>query len=299
MKHAFLILAHCNWGQLQRLISLLDCKNHDIYLHVDLKSTDFHAEQLKCQYSRLFIFREYKVYWGGFVQVETELFLLEHAIKEKYDYYHIISGADLPLVTMKEFDSFFEAHNGFEFVSFDEHKRKNDPEISRRTRCYHFLQNYRRRYSLKALNAFFTFLEHCLLAAQIVLRVDRTKHSEWEIRYGSQWVSITHALALEIVKNKKNIYHLFSYTSCADELFIQTIMYNCGFWDKRYKGLPLESANCRFIDWERGSHGNPYTFRCQDYDMIRQQKGYLFARKFSETIDNEVIEKLCSLIKQS
>lgn len=299
MKHAFLIIAHNNWQQLKRLMSMLDCENHDIYLHIDRKSSDFVAEHFEkfLKHSKLHIFQEYKVYWGGFSQVETELLLLERAAKGKYDYYHIISGADLPLVTMSEFDNFFEKNKGFEFVAYDENKLKNNPEISRRTKYYHFLQNYRRRYKIKALNGLFTFLERCLLVTQIVLHVDRMKHVDWKIHYGSNWVSITHSLTLEILKHKKKIAEIFSYTNCADELFVQTVAYNCGFYNKVYKGMPLESANCRFIDWERGGNGNPYTFRTEDYEMLKQQKGYLFARKFSELIDYEVIEKLCGSIE--
>ena len=36
-KHAYLILAHKNWGQLKVLLSLLDNRRNDIFLHVDKK----------------------------------------------------------------------------------------------------------------------------------------------------------------------------------------------------------------------------------------------------------------------
>lgn len=34
-----------------------------------------------------------------------------------------------------------------------------------------------------------------------------------------------------ILENENKITRVFSYTKCADELFIQTIAYNCGFKD--------------------------------------------------------------------
>lgn len=40
------------------------------------------------------------------------MFLLEQAYIEGCDYYHIISGADLPLKNNKEIDLFFEENKG-------------------------------------------------------------------------------------------------------------------------------------------------------------------------------------------
>ena len=34
-KHAYCIMAHNNWAQLQMLIDCLDDKRNDIFLHVD------------------------------------------------------------------------------------------------------------------------------------------------------------------------------------------------------------------------------------------------------------------------
>lgn len=37
-KHAMLIMAHTNWGQLTKLLKLLDDERNDIYLHIDANS---------------------------------------------------------------------------------------------------------------------------------------------------------------------------------------------------------------------------------------------------------------------
>lgn len=105
-----------------------------------------------------------------------------------YDYYHLLSGADLPIKTQEEINLFFEKNNGFEFVQYDTDERlKKDKEIGRRTKLYHFLQNYRRRYNWKPLNSFFTLLERILLAVQLLLRIDRMKkYQNVVIKYGSQ-----------------------------------------------------------------------------------------------------------------
>ena len=38
MKHAYCILAHSQWNQLQLLIDAIDDSRNDIYLHIDKKA---------------------------------------------------------------------------------------------------------------------------------------------------------------------------------------------------------------------------------------------------------------------
>ena len=91
MRHAFLIIAHNNWGQLKKLIQLLDAENHEIYIHIDKKSKDFMENEFVdiTKKSKVFIFQEYEVFWGGFSSVQVELFLFEKAYALQYDYYHL------------------------------------------------------------------------------------------------------------------------------------------------------------------------------------------------------------------
>lgn len=37
-KHAYCIMAHANWKQLQMIIDDIDDERNDIYLHIDAKS---------------------------------------------------------------------------------------------------------------------------------------------------------------------------------------------------------------------------------------------------------------------
>lgn len=291
MRHAFLIIAHNNWEQVKKLICLLDAENHDIYIHADKRSKNFKDDEFYKvpNKSKIYIFQNYEVFWGGFSMIQAEILLFEQAHKNKYDYYHVISGADLPLKGNEEIDCFFERNHGKEFVSFDDHKLNNDPEITRRTKYYHFLLDYRRRYQQKWKNDFFTFWERVSLVMQIIFHINRVKGLDWTIKYGSNWVSITDDLVNEILKHKEKITKVFSFTNCADELLVQTVAYNCGFAEKIYQAQDSLSGNVRFIDWTRGKNGNPYTFTIQDKDFLFEN-GNLFARKFSETVDEEIIQ---------
>ena len=81
MRHAFLIIAHNNWWQLKQLIQLLDAENHDIYVHIDKKSKSFLEKDFLnlTSESKVYYFQEYEVFWGGFSQVQVELFMFVKA----------------------------------------------------------------------------------------------------------------------------------------------------------------------------------------------------------------------------
>ena len=300
MRQAFLIIAHNNWWQLKQLLQLLDDENHDLYVHIDKKSKDFKKEYFEgvTKKSKITFFQEYEVYWGGFSQVEVEMFLFKKAHAGKYDYYHLISGVDLPLKKNAEIDSFFEKNKGKQFIYYDEEKLKTDPEITRRTKYYHFLQNYRRRFSKKYLNVLFTFLERILLVLQIVLHVNRVRKLDWTVKYGSNWVSITDDLVTALIKNEDKIRKVFSCTNCADELFVQTIAYNCGFQEQIYEDEKNQTSNMRYIDWARGKNGNPYTFTREDKKVLLNCNA-LFARKFSEKTDRKIIEEIVETLREN
>lgn len=299
MKHAFLIIAHGNWKQLKILLKQIDSSNHDIYIHIDAKIKNPPIEFIRegIMLSRIEIVQKFKVYWGSFELVETELFLLEKARKNlEYDYYHLLSGMDLLIKPLNEIDDFFEKNNGYEFVHFDTDDRiKKDKEILRRVQCYHFFTNYRKGFKCKVLNKFFNFLEHISLGLQTILKIDRTKkYNEFVIKYGSQWFSITDNLVSYIIENKDRIYNIFNHTKCADELFIQSLVYNSAYKNRLYD-LKYDDnckANMRLIDLkERSKNGSPYIWRIEDFDEISTSE-CLFARKFDINVDEKIVNEI-------
>ena len=47
MRHAYLIIAHAQWDQLERLLRLLDHPDNDLYIHIDRKARDCPVDQLR------------------------------------------------------------------------------------------------------------------------------------------------------------------------------------------------------------------------------------------------------------
>lgn len=120
-KHAYLIMAHNEFSLLRKLILLLDDSRNDIFIHVDKKSKEFVKSSFMNlpTFSKVSFIKSDKVTWGGYSLINCELKLLIEASNSFHDYYHLLSGVDLPLKTQNEIHSFFELHQGEVFIFFD------------------------------------------------------------------------------------------------------------------------------------------------------------------------------------
>lgn len=228
---------------------------------------------------------------GGYSQIKTEIDLLKAAIPQKYQYYHLLSGADLPLKSQEYIHQFFSDNQGKEFVQLG--TKEYIKNTQQRYKYYWIFQenlgNGRKNALYKALNK----LRYATVFLQSVFKIDRRKRNEdvFECYYsGAQWFSITHDFAKYVVSKEKQIRRVFNKTTCCDEVFLQTILMNSRFKENLYH---KESdgdyiAIMRKIDWNRGS---PYTWLKNDYEELINSE-FLFARKFSETVDSEIIDKI-------
>ena len=127
-RHAYLILAHKNFGQLRKLVELLDDPRNDIFIHVDGRADFDPAGWDKvCGYSALkFLEHRYMVHWGGVSIMRSELALLKEAASHgHYAYYHLLSGMDLPIKDQDTVHAFFERNSGSEFLNLWRMRKNN------------------------------------------------------------------------------------------------------------------------------------------------------------------------------
>lgn len=280
-KHAYLIIAHNNFGQLQTLVSLLDDPRNDIYIHIDRKAKGFSEEMIKVSRAGLCFTDRVRVNWGGANMVEAELILLKAAAKKHYSYYHLLSGIDLPLKTQDEIHAFFE-NNDRNYMGFDK-KANEDKSFMSRILYYHFLQNIVGR-NRGAGYRILGKIEKISLALQKKLKIKRKQYIP--AYKGTQWFSIRHELAEHVLSQEKLIRKQFYCSSCADEVFLHSIAMASPYRDS------IENDTLREIDWKRG---RPYVFRAEDKDML-MASGKLFARKFDVNVDREIIETIAALL---
>lgn len=288
MKHAYLMIVHNNFEVVEKTIELIDNPENDIYIHVDKKVSDFDLEYFSGipKYSKVYFTKRIPVYWGHYSQIKSEIILLKAAIKQDYDYYHLISGADLPIKTQIEINNFFEKNKGKEFIAFDQYQKGiSEDVIYERIHIYRFFSKYYRNPS-KTLTRFAIVLDKIYCKLQRVIRFSRMKKSNVELKKGANWFSITDDLANFIINNEEWIENTFKNTFCGDEIFLQSLVYNSSFMDN-------VEGYVRSIDWKRG---HPYTYRLEDIDDLLASEN-LFARKFSWEDDSEAVCKIYEYLK--
>lgn len=286
MKHAYLIIAHNEFEILKKLVSLLDNEHNDIYIHFDAKVATLPT--IETTKSQLYILKKrIDVRWADYSQVETEITLLQEAFsKFRYDYFHIISGVDLPIKSQNYIYKFFEKNRGKEFIDyclFDFLDKMN-----RNAKMWHlFPKDFK---NVGHLAIFKRIFRAAFIRIQQIFGLKRNKNIDF--RTGSNWVSITAEFTKYLLSRKDNIRKTYTHTFCADEIFIQTECWNSKFRDNLYDYSENYKGHMRLIDWSRGT---PYTWQNNDYEEL-MQSDRLFARKFSSE-NMEIVDRIVNSVK--
>lgn len=267
-KHAYLILAHNDIPMLETLVACLDDSRNDLYIHWDAKSGD--VPQLRSSYSRLFMLDErVKVNWGGYSVVEAEYLLFKESFANgPYSYYHLLSGADLPIKSQDYIHADCERLNGTEFIGF---APASQAEIDFRVQHrFLFPEEFRTKKILKR-GLRFLYLKYQDLA--------HIKRTDIPVKKGAQWCSLTHEFVAYLLEKEGFVKQLFTHTFCPDEMFIQTIIYNSRFADRIKAAESEYEGNMRFIKWE---HGELIPINVDDFPELQNCDRW-FARKFSSS----------------
>ena len=289
MRFAFLITAHNEPYVLKKLISMLDYPDNDIYLHIDLKSRAISKNELHTESAKLILLPSRNLTWGGWSQICVTLDLLAEATRNKHDYYHLISGVDLPLVRYKDMVEFFSDNYGKEFIGITPDWAEK-ASISQRYKLHWLWQDC----IGKKKDAVY-------VVSRIITRLEKMIHYErdkWEkVKYygGPSWFSITEPAAKLILSQENWIKDRFRETICCDEIFAQTVIGNSTFADKIYNkesGDPY--AEC--LRYARFNGTSPFVLSMKDYDTL-VKSNCLFARKFGTSTKEE--KDLIDLIYES
>lgn len=287
-KQAILIMAHNNIFTLEKILSILDSDYFDFYIHIDKKSNINIGDINKkiCKKSMIYIYKNIDVRWADYSQIETELFLLSKSVDKDYSYYHLISGNDMPLKKSKNIYDFYSNSN-LEFVHFS--SNIIEPQKVDWIKYYHIFMKKLRK------NKFYIIVDKISVLIQKIFHINRIKNRKCKYMTGANWFSITRDLAKYILDNKDEIENMYKYTRSPDEIFLQTLIENSKFKNNLYnKNYDNNYDACkRYIKW----NGNvPYVFRKKDYDELINSN-MMFARKFDEKIDKEIIELLYNNLK--
>jgi len=281
MRIAVLITAFKNEDQLNRLIHYLS-KDFDIYVHID-KRFSLQVEESE----NVRIYKKFKSYWGSYNTVLAMLNLLEEASKKSYDRYIQITGQDLPIKTNKYIIEHFEKNRNVEFIEYFSLPHKKWRKQGGMDRIRRFWGTEPAR--LSGPQMWIAYLIKAVLT--IIYKSPIAFMFNRRIRYqfygGSNYMDLTDHCVKEVIQylnDNPQYLRRFKYTLIPEEIFFQTIILN----------LKLETViinkNFRFIDWDTGPD-HPRTLTIDDFERIMDSED-LFARKFDENTDNEVIMKI-------
>lgn len=266
MRNAWLIIAHNEFEVLQRLVSLLDDERSDFFIHFDKKVKE--VPTISVKRGRLFVLdNRVDVRWGSVSQIETELVLLEAALKHgPYVHYHILSGTHLPLKPVTELLTFYDSHAGEEIMRFwpDD---KGDADF--KLRRYHFpLRDY------KSPDA--TRRRLCQLAWQIVIKIQKVlgiRHlEEYKFCKTDNWISLSESACHYLVSHKDKILQRYRWSFCGDEYFAAS--------ELKSSPTAFKILDCQQLLYVEFQKDTPRTFPLADYPKL-QETGRWWARKFT------------------
>ncbi len=279
MKHAFLIITHNEPYILDVLLSKLQHPDNTCFVHIDKKVKGkelMHLSKITNKWGGV-ICNTIDVRWGDYSQIQCELELFEATVNYPvtFDYYHLISGVDLPIQPMSYIHQFFEHHPGklfFRLIS----DSANQKQIFDKTNYYYFFMFFSKTAFGKLLDIM--HIPGLTIKIQKVIGVSRCKHDHINLYKGDQWCSLPHDAVEYLLAHKNYIRKRFRFTNCPDEIYKQTVLMNSPFQSQVFQPeTGTQNAALREIDWKRGT---PYVWRIEDKEFLTNSSN-IFARKFS------------------
>jgi glycosyltransferase, family 14 len=279
---ALIITAYKDTEQLIELIRNTH-KDFLVFVHVDKKS-DIDLNKVKLHhFDNLYISRHYNITWGGYNHLAAIMELLKTALKDdRVSYVHIISGQDVPVRSVNEFNEKFNETDAIYMTCtpIEDCAVSVQKRLERRVVTANMDS---RKIPVKICNV-------VTYGIQKILMGKRSKLGEYQSIYkGMVWVSMPRK-AVEFVlqyidENPKYIIDM-KHTVIPEEFFFQTIFMNSYWKDK------VICDNLRYTDWSCRNGSIPAILDESDYDSILQSGAY-FARK----IDLKISERLLQMLK--
>jgi hypothetical protein len=298
LKVAYLILAHADPLQMERLVNALNYKC-DFYIHIDKFSDIENFKVLNLPPNTFFIEQRVPVNWAGFSQVIASSNLIKAAIASGENYSHLVllSGMDYPIKPPEQIVEYLFDHSDKQFIRFTYMEDAPD--------AYMWMMNhYFFRDDLP-------FIQH-RQARRVFRYLMETAAKPFKRKYfenikpcaGSSWWAITLDCAKYIIDymeaNPKFVeYH--HHTFASDEHFYHTVVANSKFahqvaFQERTKlSGPYNFANLHIV---HPSLTKIYTL--EDLQEIKDSKMFFVRKVTSEkstALLNEIDQQILSKSK--
>jgi hypothetical protein len=268
---AYFILVHRFPLQFKRLFNAIYHTENYYLIHLDKKTSEHIYDDIAlflASFPNAYILKSKKVVWGGYSMVQAELngmqFLLN--LNKKWDYFINLSGQDYPLKSQEIILDFLSENNGQNFIKFA-NQETTRPETMNRIENYY----------IESANGFKGVPYKRAFIKNVIPYI------------GGQWMILTRKTC-EFICNSgetKKFEDYYLNTFIADEAFFQTVLMNTTF------SGTLINDDKRAIIWipDGDIKLRPKTFTINDVKFLLEGE-HLFARKFDDNIDSNIIDKL-------
>jgi hypothetical protein len=292
MALAFVIIAHKNPAQVERLFKAIYRPDDVVIFHFDRKSDGaLHelGQRLAKEYRNVIVLRPRSIIWGGFNAAEVQLAAMEAALRANPNWHHFInlSGQDFPIKGLSRLENRLLENLRASYITWF------DPLMTS------LWGNARKRIERYYLDS--TWLDRILRIPGLGRRIRHV--FGWEnqfpfipgfrrrpppFRYygGSNYVILSREAAHYAVSDPRarQISRWLKHTVHPDEIFIQSILLNSPL------ALTVVNESLHEIEFPKDSL-HPHTFTSSDLDRLLSSPKF-FARKFDESRDPALLESL-------
>jgi hypothetical protein len=272
MRIAYLLMIHNNFAQVKWIINAIHTPDDYFIIHIDKNSTQNFRQQVNRYVGNLDNVKyltPYRMTRFGWSIVETELCAIRELASSKHEWKYVInvSGQDYPIKSMGAIKSklikewprnFIEVIPLVKIAEQDPH----DPHLTRR-------------------------LAFEMFGRVVTTRIRPPFSKMVDVDYkGSAWFMLTRDFCEWIMSNQitRKIARRVRYTWNPDELFFQALLMNSPYRNS------LAEHYGREIIWPGGT-ASPKTLCMEDYERLSASPA-LFARKFDESVDRQVLVSL-------
>ena len=301
MRLGCVVLAHALPGQLASLLSILQHPQVRLYLHIDRRKpiAPFRRALEEAGVDNLSLLPRRASPWGSIDVVDAELDGLAASVNDGCDYMVVLSGQDFPVQPVDRILAFLQDQGSRSYMRYWRPGEAGalgmtDWNGRFRTELYAYRVLGRtvaclpRGEDISFLNFRGRVLNQ-LLRFRTALK-SRRRHPAYVSPFvGTTWWNLSRLAAeyvLDFVEEHPDFRRYHTHTWTPDEMFFQSILLGSGFADRH----EVVRDDLRFVDWSEAA-AHPRVLTIEDVPEMLQS-GKLFARKFDESVDAQVLTEL-------
>ncbi len=282
MKLAYIILSHHLPNQVARLIGALKDRGDRFFLHIDKRAEPEVHQTLHQRFDHdasVHFVTPHACYWGSFGIVEATLQAIRQllAADRHFDRVLLLSGQDYPIKPRRYIKAFLERQDEQQFIesfplSSPNKWSEHTGPFKDLNRILHWHINFRSRF--------------------LHIPIRRSLPGRLRPYGGSQWWCLSRPCIEYLhhfIQDNPRVLEYFKHAFIPDELFFQTLVSNSPFADQ------VTGSSLTYEDWEAPAPPYPAILD-GSYLSVLAASHKLFARKFDETKNADILERIDQLL---